>query len=419
MFPNLFILNSAGEVLIEKHWEGKVARKAVEAFLEQRNKAASPEDVLPIIETPKFFLVHSRRQEIVLLSTLNKEDPPLFALDIQNKILQVLAAYFKGSVTPKAVRDNFTLIYHLLDEMVDGGFPFTTESNQLMAMIQPPTMVNKMIATFASSQAVKKALPEGILTQVPWRRTGVKYLADEMYVDLIEEMNCIVDKSHRISSCEVRGSVVCTSKLSGMPDVRLTVNQPSLIQDATLHRCVRINRFRQARIVSFVPPDGRFTLLNYFLRGQTQLPLEILPSIEYRRGGGSVRITVKPIARNMKRPFETVKLVIPFPKEMLSSQLKATQGAVRTVESKGAGQREVTWVISKLRDRDTPRLEGTVQFSPDFMPPSRPTILVDFKIQDWNTSGIRVDDIEIKDAKKKNFRGVKVISLAGKYEVRC
>eukprot|EP00470_Lotharella_oceanica_P004480 CAMPEP_0170170308 /NCGR_PEP_ID=MMETSP0040_2-20121228/3289_1 /TAXON_ID=641309 /ORGANISM="Lotharella oceanica, Strain CCMP622" /LENGTH=111 /DNA_ID=CAMNT_0010409631 /DNA_START=117 /DNA_END=452 /DNA_ORIENTATION=- len=110
--------------------------------------------MLPIIETPHFMLVHTLRKDIVLLTAVAKEIQPLFVLEIHNKIMQALHQYLGPIITPKKLRDHFALIYHLLDEMVDGGYPFTMESNQLQAMIQPPTIVNKVIETFATKFAV-------------------------------------------------------------------------------------------------------------------------------------------------------------------------------------------------------------------------------------------------------------------------
>jgi AP-3 complex subunit mu len=78
MFPNLFILNSNGEVLIEKHWERKIQRKVIDVFLEHLIKKTRPRDVLPVIETPKFHLVHSRRGEVIFLTVIKKEVKPDF-----------------------------------------------------------------------------------------------------------------------------------------------------------------------------------------------------------------------------------------------------------------------------------------------------------------------------------------------------
>ncbi len=37
------------------------------------------------------------------------------------------------------------------------------------------------------------ALPEGNLTNTPWRKLGVKYAANEIYFDIIEELDAIVE----------------------------------------------------------------------------------------------------------------------------------------------------------------------------------------------------------------------------------
>jgi len=37
------------------------------------------------------------------------------------------------------------------------------------------------------------------------------------------------------------------------------------LDDVTLHRCVRLGQFDQDRSISFVPPDGEFTLMSYVL----------------------------------------------------------------------------------------------------------------------------------------------------------
>ena len=44
--------------------------------------------------------------------------------------LQVFTEYFKD-VEEESIRDNFVVIYELLDEMMDFGFPQTTESRIL------------------------------------------------------------------------------------------------------------------------------------------------------------------------------------------------------------------------------------------------------------------------------------------------
>jgi hypothetical protein len=47
------------------------------------------------------------------------------------------------------------------------------------------------------------------------------------------------------------------------PDVTLTFNNPHVLDDARLHPSVRFARFAGDKALSFVPPDGEFTLMHY------------------------------------------------------------------------------------------------------------------------------------------------------------
>lgn len=50
-------------------------------------------------------------------------------------------------------------------------------------------------------------LPSGQLSNVPWRRSGVKYANNEAYFDVIEEVDAIIDKSGATVSAEIQGYV--------------------------------------------------------------------------------------------------------------------------------------------------------------------------------------------------------------------
>jgi len=63
--------------------------------------------------------------------------------------------------------------------------------------------------------------------------------------------------------CTQVGQINCNCRLSGMPDVTLTFNNPHVLDDARLHPSVRFARFAGDKALSFVPPDGEFTLMHY------------------------------------------------------------------------------------------------------------------------------------------------------------
>lgn len=84
----------------------------------------------------------------------------------------------------------------LLDEMIDNGFPLTTEPNILREMIAPPNLVNKMLSVVTgNSSNMSDTLPGATSSCIPWRTTDPKYAHNEVYVDLVEEIDTIINRS--------------------------------------------------------------------------------------------------------------------------------------------------------------------------------------------------------------------------------
>lgn len=53
---------------------------------------------------------------------------------------------------------------------------------------------------FPGGSNVGDTLPTGQLSNIPWRRAGVKYTNNEAYFDVIEEIDAIVDKSGKTTA---------------------------------------------------------------------------------------------------------------------------------------------------------------------------------------------------------------------------
>merc|ERR1739848_227081 len=113
-------------------------------------------------------------------------------------------------------------------------------------------------------------------------------------MDFIEKLDLVVGPGNSIISTFINGAVECSCELSGMPDLTLTFTSPNLLESVQLHRCVRIHRFQKDRIVSFVPPDGKFTLLRFRIPGSNSLPIVVTPEIHLQPGKSSVKVRVTP-----------------------------------------------------------------------------------------------------------------------------
>lgn len=88
---------------------------------------------------------------------------------------------------------------------------------------------------------------------------------------------------------------------SGTPDLTLSFMNPRLMDDVSLHPCVRLKRWENERILSFVPPDGSFCLMSYHVGCQSAVAIPIyirhnfsLPKENGQSQTGKIEITVGP-----------------------------------------------------------------------------------------------------------------------------
>jgi len=412
MLSNLFIISGTGEVLLEKNWRGKTKRTVCDLYWEELSKSSKAE-VAPIIATPKCYLINIVRYELCFLSTVDRECPPLLVLEAQHRIVDIFAEYFGGKLNETIIRENFSIVLQLLDEMVDGSFPSTTEPNQLKEMILPPSLANKLLQGVTGNFAVGEVLPTGVLSKIPWRKSDVKYVTNEIYFDVVEQLDCIISANQNLVVCSVFGEIRCNCRLTGVPDLMLTFTRPNLLDDCSLHRCVRINRYMKERVISFVPPDGNFKLLSYRVNGITQLPIYVKPIVNYKAGGGRVQIMVG--SKVGEKAVTDVVIYLPLPKNTINTSLSANVGSVKHDPT----TKLCRWEIGKIPVERTPMLEGTITLPPDFVPDESPTVRADFQVKMMTVSGLKVDGLAIRGVKYKPFKGVRSVTEAGKFQVRC
>lgn len=69
------------------------------------------------------------------------------------------------------------------------------------------SVTNCLTLLSCTLNSVGATLPTGQLSNIPWRRTGVKYTNNEAYFDVIEEIDAIIDKSGSTVIAEIQGYV--------------------------------------------------------------------------------------------------------------------------------------------------------------------------------------------------------------------
>uniref|UniRef100_A0A8C5PWX3 AP-3 complex subunit mu-1 n=2 Tax=Leptobrachium leishanense TaxID=445787 RepID=A0A8C5PWX3_9ANUR len=416
MIHSLFLINGSGDIFLEKHWKSVVSRTVCDYFFEAQEKAGDVENVPPVISTPHHYLISIYRDKVFFVSVIQSEVTPLFVIEFLHRVADTFQDYF-GECSETSLKDNVVVVYELLEEMLDNGFPLATESNILKELIKPPTILRSMVNSLTGSSNMGETLPTGQLSNIPWRSAGVKYTNNEAYFDVIEEVDAIIDKSGSTVFAEIQGVVDASVKLTGMPDLTLSFLNPRLLDDVSFHPCVRYKRWESERVLSFIPPDGNFRLMSYRVSAQNlvAIPVYVKHNIAFQENSSNGRfdVTVGP-KQNMGKTVESIVLTVHMPKVVLNMNLTPTQGTY-TFDPVA---KVLNWDIGKITPQKLPSLKGTVSLQSGVpKPEENPSLNINFKIQQCAISGLKVNRLDMYGERYKPFKGVKYLTKAGKFQV--
>lgn len=148
--------------------------------------------------------------------------------------------------------------------------------------------------------------PIAVTNAVSWRSEGIRYRKNEVFLDVIESLNLLVSATGSVLRSEILGAVKMKCYLSGMPELRLGLNDKAMfettgratrgkaveMEDVKFHQCVRLSRFENDRTISFIPPDGEFELMSYRLNTQVK-PLIWVECIVESHSGSRIEYMLK------------------------------------------------------------------------------------------------------------------------------
>jgi AP-3 complex subunit mu len=374
-----------------------------------------PGDVPPTIHGGRHHLINCFNGNLYLVAAVKTDVPTLFVVEFLHRVFTLFDDYF-GKATEGALMKHTVIAIQLLEEMLDNGFPLATEPNVLKEMIRPPTWT-AMFDSVTGNKNVREKLPSGTISNTQWRRAGVKYSNNECFVDIEENIDFIVDKNGSIVFSEVRGSINCRTKLSGMPDLMLSFVNPRVLDDPSFHPCVRLTEWTNSRVLSFIPPDGFFTLANYIIGPEVALaiPLKVRPVITFDEGHGKLELEISPQSTGGKI-IEDLIITIPMPKQVNSVSLTPSVG----ICSFDQVEKVVRWEVKKLPVAGLSSIRGTISCSPGTGKlTAHPTVSVGMRVAGYVPSGVKVNRLDVTcEEKYKPFKGVKYTAKAGRYQIR-
>ncbi|KAG2694590.1 hypothetical protein I3760_08G153100 [Carya illinoinensis] len=414
MLQCIFLLSDSGEVMLEKQLTGhRVDRSICAWFWEQALSQGDSFKLQPVIASPTHYLFQVVREGITYLACTQVEMPPLMAIEFLCRVADVLSDYL-GGLNEDVIKDNFIIVYELLDEMIDNGFPLTTEPNILREMIAQPNIVSKVLSVVTgNSSNVSETRPGATASCVPWRTTDPKYANNEVYVDLVEEMDATINRDGVLVKCEIYGEVQVNSHLSGLPDLTLSFANTSILDDVRFHPCVRFRPWESNQILSFVPPDGQFKLMSYRVKKLKSTPIYVKPQLT--SGGGTCRVDVLVGIRNDPgKTIDSITVQFQLPHCILSADMTSNHGTVNILANKTC-----LWSIGRIPKDKAPSMSGTLVLETGL---ERlhvfPTFQVAFRVMGVALSGLQIDKLDLKNLPNRPYKGFRALTRAGEFEVR-
>ena len=232
-------------------------------------------------------ILHSLVQDrLLFLSPCSEDIEPLLVLEFLHRIADALEEFLGSPLLASKIENSYDVVAQLLGEMCDVGTVCNTEPDALRDAVEAPSLMKSLVGglgfpasspalTPSSSFSLQKPPLRQALSNtgsaIPWRRANVRHTSNEMYVDIVETLSVIMAPSGRYLSAIANGTIAFTCKVSGVPDLLLTLTSSGgkmgigkAFELPVFHPCVRLARWQERPgELSFVPPDGRFVLAGY------------------------------------------------------------------------------------------------------------------------------------------------------------
>jgi len=415
----IYILDMKGKVLMSRNYRGDIENSVIDKFIGLINDSEDDGVLTPLITIQEATFAYIKHNNLYIVATLRKNSNVAMLFTLLHKICSVMEDYFK-EMEEESIRDNFVICYELLDELIDFGYPQTTDGKILQEYITQ------------EGQKLEVALkpPPAVTNAVSWRSDGIKYRKNEVFLDVIESVNLLAGASGNVLRSEIVGAIKMRVYLSGMPELRLGLNDKVLfestgrgksksveLEDVKFHQCVRLSRFENDRTISFIPPDGEFELMSYRLNTHVKPLIWIESNIE-RHAHSRIEFMVKAKSQFKRRSTaNNVEIVIPVPTDADTPKFKTTIGHCKYAPEQSA----VIWTIKSFPGGKEYLMRAHFQL-PSVVADTnegKPPINVKFEIPYFTTSGIQVRYLKIIE--KSGYQAlpwVRYITQNGDYQLR-
>lgn len=285
------VLNQKGDVMISRQYRDDVSRTAADSFRLSVVAAKETGTQAPVKRIENCSFLYTRHLNMYFVALTRSNVNPALVFEYLFQKIRILKAYLGEEFDENSMRNNMTLIYELMDETMDFGYPQNCAVDVLRLYIN-------LGSIRPQDEPEPSQLTSQITGAIDWRREGIKHKRNEVYIDVLESVNLLMSSTGTVLRNEVTGQVQMNTKLTGMPECKFGLNDKLVIEreetgqrkpgveidDCTFHRCVRLGKFDADRTITFIPPDGEFELMRYRVNDNINVPFRFIPAVQEEHG---------------------------------------------------------------------------------------------------------------------------------------
>jgi len=434
MFSQFFVLSLRGDILIFRDFRNEIGKYSTDQFFRRANMPTSDEGDDPIFHIDGTQFLYSKKNGMYFVFTSKTNVSPALSIELLDRIAAVIKDYC-GVLTEEAIRKNFMLVYELMDEIIDFGYPQSSTSEVLKAYV-------KSVPILVDTEKRSEFLTAVIKTKTTSSKTANQSVTnkeqkkkDEIFVDLLEKVTVHFGPTGQVTVAEVEGAIIIKSFIKGIPKIKMGLNEDLIIgkspdvmnhgklclDQCNFHECCRFSEWDIDRTLVFFPPDGEFALIKYRCTDAFDSPFKIYSYLE-DPGHNQLDIIIKltsefPSELNANK----VRLTCKLPRATVSASGELEANDLSTYEF-DAKAKTILWNLGKLRGNYTTsiRLKLNLEDSVGNFKREVGPIGLDFEIPMYRCSQMQIRYLRALDNEKelKPYRWVRSITKADSYMAR-
>ena len=427
----LFILSRRGDTIIYRDFRFEI-KKSNEIFFRRVNLLSDDEESPPIFNEEGINFIYFKRSNLYFTIATLENGSPNFYIEILEKLMRVIKDHC-GEFTEESIKKNFVLIYEIIDEMIDFGFPQLSTTEQVKQFV-----FNEPIVSLKNINTIKEMFNKNVKSNENTKKsiiiTNDAKSKNEIYVDIFEKVTCLFSKNGNIINSGVVGAIKMKSYLKNSPELKIVLSDDvsfgksnynsgrMIIDDCNFYQGTQIRELENLSTLYIIPPEGEFILMNYQINSEFAPPFKIYSIVEENDYKLELKLRVQ---ANYSSKVNGGNIVIKFNIPKLTQSVYFDLGKNKNIQKVEyiKNQQLCIWKIPKMLGGSENTLETKITLQvnkPNQLRKELGPVTMNFEIPNFNISKLQIKELKVmsNDKKYNAMRWVRIFTQANSYVVR-